>query len=205
MSEQEALSALARVFERSEFRPGDSSPNAAAFLLQLILRYLADLLGQLLSPVQEVAGGHPSLIGITKLVIALAVVAGATWFFGRTLRFGMARETVAAARSRALQRQRSDTLWQEAHQLARQGKLEEATRLLYLSALYALEEHDVLRVNDALTNREHAQRLAASQPGHSELFARVVQRYDPIRYGGVPVDSAAFEDLNALVERARAL
>jgi hypothetical protein len=58
-------------------------------------------------------------------------------------------------------------------------------------------------VEAALTNREHAVRLARARPATSAAFAAVVQRYDRLRYGNVQVGPDTFAELSDLVQRTR--
>jgi hypothetical protein len=102
-----------------------------------------------------------------------------------------------------VRRERSDRLWRSAHQLAAAGDLAEAVRALYLSALYALDERALLRVERSLTNREHARELRRMHPDLAAAFADVVDRYDGVRYGRGPVTPQSFAELSGLVERSR--
>jgi len=129
---------------------------------------------------------------------------GGVWFVVRAVRLTMVSDAAALSRAQAQRRARADRLWREAHDLAAAGDLPGAVRALYLSALYALEERDVLPVQEALTNREHADRLTRLHPDASPVFVQVVGQYDRLRYGGEPIDGTAFESLRDLVGRARA-
>jgi hypothetical protein len=114
-------------------------------------------------------------------------------------------ETLDRRRDARARRERSDELWSRAQLLAAEGKYAEAVRDLYLSALYALEEHALLRVQAGLTNREHASRVAQEHPELSEAFGSLVQRYDRLRYGAYAADAGSFSELSGLVERTRRL
>ena len=110
-------------------------------------------------------------------------------------------------RRRPRLRARSDALWQEGLELERAGRYAEAGRALYLSALYALEEHDLLSIQEGETNQEHARRAARAAGAGPELgdtFQELVRRYDRLRYGHVDVDRPAVEELRRLVAQTRA-
>ena len=164
---------------------------------------LRQLLSWLFGPVQDVIAGHVSWLQIGGIAVTLAAIAAAGWFIVRVIGSSLVRESSLAATRAVNRRDRSDRLWQEAQELAASGQLARAVRAMYLSALYALEEHDVLRVEDALTNREHATRLSRSRPGAGDAFAAVVQRYDPLRYGSRSITQDAFDELRASVEHLR--
>jgi hypothetical protein len=205
VDEGRALQALTEILARPELNPAPPAFDPWGIFWSAVWRLVLDILTWLFSPVGRVLSGQADLLQVLAVVGALLVVIAGAWFVVRAVRGGMVADGVALARAQALRRERADRLWREAHDLAAAGKLSDAVRALYLSALYALEEHDVRAVQEALTNREHAERLARSRPGASGAFAEVVQRYDRLRYGGYAVDRPAFDELSALVERARAL
>src|SRR5437879_13375923 len=109
------------------------------------------------------------------------------------------RDSQFGSASLAERRERSERLWQTAQQLAAAGQLAEAVRLVYLSALYALDERALLHIENALTNREHAGRLSAAHPELGDGFARLVQTYDRVRYGSAAVSGDAFHELSRQV------
>src|SRR5207249_9894517 len=127
-------------------------------------------------------------------------------YLARAVRLSVIGEARVGAGSLAERRQRSDQLWYAAQQLASAGQIDEAVRLVYLSALYALDERALLRVETALTNREHAQRLRSLHPSLGATFAEVVDGYDRIRYGhALAVQGKnSFGELSRRVERVRA-
>ena len=83
------------------------------------------------------------------------------------------------------------------------GQLSEAIRLVYLSALYALDERALLHVERGLTNREHAGLLRSAHPTLGALFSDVVSSYDMLRYGRDSVTRENFNELSALAAHAR--
>jgi hypothetical protein len=203
MDESRALEALRGILARPEFTPREAS--WWELFWAAIWDLLWDFVLWVISPVRKALAGQLAWWDLALLALALGVIAAGIWFVLRTVRAGVVRDAGAAVREAARRRERSDRLWAEAHELAAAGRYVEAVRALYLSALYALEERAVLAVQEGLTNREHAERLARTRPGAGEAFSEVVQRYDRLRYGGLPADAAAFGELSTLVERARTL
>jgi hypothetical protein len=201
MDEARALAQLQEVLKRPEFDP--PPVNFWDIFWSAVGQLVFEFLDWVFSPVSRAMQGHYDLLELALLAGSVVVICAGAWFLFRTIHVHMLRDSRAFARAAAQRRARSDSLWQEAHVLARAGQYTEAVRALYLSALYALEEHDVLAVQEALTNREHAERLSHARPGAGALFASVVQRYDRLRYGGFPADAAAFDDLSALVSQVR--
>jgi hypothetical protein len=121
----------------------------------------------------------------------------------RAVRLSVTRESRVGSIRLAERRERSDRLWQTAQQLAAAGQLAEAVRLVYLSALYALDERALLHVESSLTNREHARQLSQLHPDVGQTFSDVVQHYDRLRYGRFPVTETAFAELSSRVARSR--
>jgi hypothetical protein len=196
--EAAGLARLQEIFERAEFQ---TPPSFWERLADVLWRWLREWWPR------PGGGRQDGSLATWELALAIAVslvVVVALAAFGyRSARAALTGE----ARLRAVSgeaRERSDRLWQEGQHLAAVGRLAEACRALYLSALYALDERGVMRLEAAATNLEHARRLAAAQPELAEPFERLVQRYDRLRYGRYPVDRPAYDEVRALVERTRA-
>jgi Domain of unknown function (DUF4129) len=141
------------------------------------------------------------------LVASLALVVLAVYVI-RAVGLSVSRESRQRAAAAARLRARSDALWNEGLELERAGRYAEAGRALYLSALYALEEHDLLSIQEGETNQEHASRAARAAGAGAELgatFQELVRRYDRLRYGHMDVDRPAVEELRRLVAQTRAI
>ena len=204
MDEPRALESLTAILARPEFNPQPRF-NPWGALWSAIWDLLGDLLGWFFRPIGQAIEGQLDWLGLGLVALAIVVLVGGVWFVARAVHLNMVSDSAAVSRAQALRRERADRLWREAHDRAAAGDLAGAVRALYLSALYALEERDVLPVQEALTNREHAERLARLRPGASPAFVQVVGQYDRLRYGGAPIDRAAFDSVRELVDRARSL
>ncbi len=202
MDESQALRALQDILARPEFQQQPRISLWQAFWT-MVARALLDFVSWLLAPAQSVLAGRLSWLALAVGLLALLLVLAGAWFVARLLGVAVAPEIRASTASAAVRRQRSDGLWSEANSLAAGGDMAEAIRRLYQSALYALEEHDLVRIQESLTNREQALSLAKARPGLGAAFAEVVQRYDPLRYGGGAVTRQAFDDLQTRVQRLR--
>ena len=150
------------------------------------------------------AGGTEGGLQWTVMLAWAVVIFALLAFAWRALRLTVLATATGSAPDARLRRERSDELWREAHDLAAAGRLQDAARALYLSALYALDERGLLRVRPGQTNREHALAAAQAHPEASGAFADLVERYDRVRYGGYPVSRQAFAELSKLAERTRA-
>ena len=204
MDEAAALERLNGVLARSEFNQ-EAARSFWQILLDRLGNWIYDWLVTLGRPVGQVVEGNATWLSVLVLVVSLAAIALVLWLIARAIRLTVVGETLERRRDAQARRERSDALWQRAQQLAAEGRFAEAARDLYLSALYALEEHAVLRVQAGLTNREHALRVAGEHPELSAAFGSLVQRYDRLRYGAYTADAASFAELSGLADRARRL
>jgi hypothetical protein len=202
MGEDQALERLRDILARPEFRV-DQSPAWWQQLLAPVFDLINYLLAQLIQTVLNTTSGREGWFGIGVLLVSAALIVVVGVYLVRLVRLSVVRDSRVDAASLAERRERSERLWQTAHQLAAAGQLAEAVRMLYLSALYALDERALLHVESSLTNREHARRLSQAYPSLGETFFEVVERYDRARYGRFLVTEATFAELSRLVERAR--
>jgi hypothetical protein len=203
MPENQAIAELQTILSRPEYRFEQSVPWWQQ-LLAPILDYAWSVLSQLIQLVLDSAAGREGSIGIAVVLVCVLVVAAALVYLGRALRLSVVRESELRSASLAERRERSDQLWQTAHQMATAGHFAEAVRLLYLSVLYALDEHALLHVERSLTNREHAHRLRQDYPGLATTFTDIVDRYERVRYGRALVTADAFAELSGRAEHVRA-
>jgi hypothetical protein len=204
MSEDEALARLHAILARPDFR-GGNAPSLWEQIQATILDWLFNQFAVLWQSVRGAASGQEGWLGLGALVFAALVVAAVALYLVRSVRLAVLREGKLAAEIRAERRERSDQLWSTAQSLAARGDWPAAVRAAYLSALYALDEHALLHVQTALTNREHATALARAHPELGSTFAELVRAYDRLRYGRDPITAQAFADLSHLVAEARAL
>src|SRR5690348_17271484 len=186
MSEDQAVDRLHTILARPEYRFDTSLPWWQQ-LLAPILDYAWSLLGQLVQLFTASVTGREGWLGIAVVVLCAAVLAVALGYLIRALRLSVRREAELRGASQAERRMRSDRLWFAAQRVAADGDFAEATRLAYLSALYALDEHALVHVELSLTNREHAHSLARGHPALAQPFVDLVDRYERVRYGHAAV------------------
>jgi hypothetical protein len=202
MGEDQALAQLHAILARPEFQFERSVPWWQQ-LLGPVIDFAWNQLGLLIQLVLDASSGRQGSVGIVVLVVCAAVLIFATAYLVRAVRLSVVRETQLRSASLAQRRERSDQLWRTAQQLAAAGELVEATRLAYLSALYALDERALLHVETNMTNREHAQRLKEQHPVLGSSFDELVERYERVRYGRAPVGAEAYTDFSARAQRVR--
>jgi hypothetical protein len=202
MGEDPALTRLQEILARPEYQVDQSRP-----WWQLLLAPLFDLIGYLLArfvqTLLDTTAGREGWFGLVVEAVCVVLITVVLVYLMRAVRLSVTRDSRVGSVRLAERRERSDRLWQTAQQLAAAGQLAEAVRLVYLSALYALDERALLHVESSLTNREHARQLSQLHPDVGLTFAEVVQHYDRLRYGPFPVTETAFSELSGRVARAR--
>lgn len=202
MGEDEAVARLQAILARPEFQT-TQSPSIWDQLAAAVWDTLVGLVSPLVQVAEDSLSGRTGWVGLAVLLACLALLVGGVGYLVRSVRLAMSRETRVHARGLAERRDRSDGLWRQAEQCAEAGDLEAAARLVYLSALYALDERSLLHVEASQTNREHAGRLRAEHPRLGDVFADLVQRYDRVRYGRFEVSGPTFDELRRLGAAAR--
>jgi hypothetical protein len=194
MPEDQALQHLHAILARPEFIADRSVPwwqQVFGPLLDLIW----SLISQFLRTLLDATTGREGAYGVGVLLVCLALLGGVAVYLYRALRLSVVRDQQMREAGLAERRIRSDELWRSAADLAAAGQLEAAARQLYLSALYALDERALLHVETNLTNREHALRLRGLHSVLGSNFGDLVDRYDRVRYGHVPLGNAGYEEL----------
>lgn len=195
MPEDQALEHLHAILARPEFR-GDSATPWWQQMLSPVLEFLWTQLARLVQLIMDSSSGREGLLGIAVLVLAALLLVAAGVYLLRALRLSVARDSDARRATLEERREQSDQLWRAAQQLASNGQFAEATRVLYLSALYALDERAVLHLESALTNREHLSRLRQAHPSVADVFLDVVDRYERVRYGRADVTADGFAEFS---------
>jgi hypothetical protein len=203
VGEDEALARLREILARPEFQVDQSRPWWEQ-LLAPVFDLISYLLARLVQMVSDTTSGQEGNLGVGVLGLCLALIVAVVVYLVRSIRLSVMRDSSVRSASLAERRERSERLWQTAQQLAAAGQLAEAVRVVYLSALYALDERALLHIESSLTNREHARQLSRLHPDVGRTFNEVVDRYDRVRYGRIPVTDATFAELNGLVAQARA-
>ena len=94
------------------------------------------------------------------------------------------------------------TALDQAGGLARGGDYRTAVRYLYISALLWLDERDILRYDRALTNREYLERVR-DNPALRERMTPIVETFDRVWYGHLPIDAESFAAYEKHVEALR--
>jgi Domain of unknown function (DUF4129) len=203
MQEDRALERLQAILSQPEFQSEESTTWWDG-LVGIVVEPLEAAWAWLWQTVGSAASGREGWLGVAMIAVSLVLLVAAATYLLRSIRLSVRGEARLQAEASAERRERSDRLWQQAQALAAAGQWAEASRAAYLSALYALDEHAVLRIQSGLTNYEHAARLSREHPELGGAFAELVRRYDRVRYGHYQVTPEAFSELSSLVQKARA-
>jgi hypothetical protein len=203
VGEDQALARLREILARPEFQVDQARPWWEQ-LLAPVLELIGYLLARFVQVLADTTSGQEGSLGVGVLGVCLALIVAVVVYLIRSVRLSVLRDSSVRSASLAERRERSERLWQTAQKLAAAGQLAEAVRVVYLSALYALDERALLHVESSLTNREHARQLSRVHPDVGRTFNDVVDRYDRVRYGRIPITEATFTELSGLVARARA-
>jgi hypothetical protein len=203
MGEDQAVERLREILARPEYQGELVRPWWEQLLAPLfdLARYL---IARFIQTVVDTTSGREGWFGLGALAVCAVLIVVTAAYLVRAIRLSVTRESRLGSTSLAERRERSERVWATAQQLAAAGELARAVRVVYLSALYALDERALLHVESSLTNREHARRLSLVHPEVAHTFAEVVNNYDRLRYGRFPISATTFAELSGLVARARA-
>lgn len=195
MGEEQALQGLHDILARPEYQAQTSVPWWQQ-LLAPVLEQVWSLLSQLFDTVGQIVSGQSGAYGWVVVGACLLLFVVVAVYLLRAARLAMVSEHRLVSVDLAQRRERSDRLWQAAQDLAAAGRFAEAVPLVYLSALYALDERALLHIESSLTNREHARQLTRLNPTMGRTFEHVVYEYDRFRYGHAPVVAESFGEFS---------
>lgn len=183
------LDARARLAEILANPPFQRAEPSTPSWVRSFFEWLGRMLERLLRPIGRAvsAGGSTAawVIAVGGTLLLLAVIA----YLLRGLRRNLVADAQAEDDPEANLTAR--TALDQAGGLARGGDYRSAVRFLYLSALLWLDERNVLRYDRALTNREYLERVREN-PALRARLAAVVDTFDQVWYGHVPIDAATF-------------
>ncbi|HEU5101223.1 MAG TPA: DUF4129 domain-containing protein [Roseiflexaceae bacterium] len=195
----DARERLRQMLDQPPFKRPDP-PQAPAWLRDLT-DWLVRILERLFEPLGRISptGGRTVAWAIASVGALLLI--GVLVYLLRGLRRGL----VSSARADEDDPEANltaKTALDQAGGLARGGNYRTAVRYLYLSALLWLDERDILRYDRALTNHEYLERVR-DNPALRERMAPIVETFDRVWYGHLPIDAEAFAVYERQVEELR--
>ena len=195
----DAREQLQRMLDQPPFKQPDATQNPAW------LREFFDWLGRLLENIFRPLGrisptGSRTGAWVIAIIGALLLV-GVLAYLLRGLRRGVVAGAHADDHDPAAHLT-AKTALDQAGGLARGGDYRTAVRYLYISALLWLDERDILRYDRALTNREYLERVR-DNPALRERMTPIVETFDRVWYGHLPIAAESFATYERQVEALR--
>jgi hypothetical protein len=191
------LGQLDAVLRDPRFHPRES-------LRQRLEDWIGGIVYRLLSQFVGQAGVSP-LVGTVFAVLFLALVAAVAFLAAR----GALRRMVveAAGNEEAGEPTRSGTAQERAAELRSAGDYRTALRYLFLATMLGLQERGALTLRPGVTNREYLAGLRqdSRQPAElEEALQELVDDFDRVWYGHLPLDGAGYARCEELARRALA-
>jgi hypothetical protein len=162
------------------------------------LSWLGRLIEAMLRPFGVVIPGAANAVAWVIGILGLILLIGVTADLINGLRRATATTEDDADQSEEVLTSREALT--QASTLARDGDRRAAVRYLYLAALLRLDEQGLLHYDRALTNREYIERVRDNPKLHENLRA-IVEIFDQVWYGHLPIEADTFERYRLQVER----
>ena len=193
------LDPLHNILSRPEFTWPEPAPNPVNEWFQQIWntinRWLNDILGD--------RSIDFSLGQNWLTVIATIFLAAVFYFVYRTLFIDFTRETRLNGENGGENEPiTSETAFEKAQRLSRDGDYRSAVRYLYLSALLIMDERGVLRYDRSKTNREYLRSVSGS-PELAEPLGDVIDVFDNVWYGYHSLEEDTFKLYSDRVEELK--
>ncbi|MEO7913600.1 MAG: DUF4129 domain-containing protein [Roseiflexaceae bacterium] len=185
---EDARERLQRMLDQPPFKQPDAIQNPS--WLREFFDWLGRLLENLFRPLGQISptGGRAVAWGIA--IIGGLLLLGVLVYLLRGLRRGVVASANADDDDPAANLT-AKTALDQAGGLARGGDYRTAVRYLYISALLWLDERDILRYDRTLTNREYLERVH-DNPALRERMTPIVETFDRVWYGHLPIDAESF-------------
>ena len=195
----DARERLQRMLDQPPFKQPDAA-QAPSWLREL-LDWLGRLLENVFRPLGRISPSGGNTIAWAIAIVGAVLLVGVLVYLLRGLRRGVIANASADNDDPAANLT-AKTALDQASGLARGGDYRTAVRYLYISALLWLDERDILRYDRALTNREYLERVR-DNPALRERMTPIVETFDRVWYGHLPIDAEAFAVYQRQVEALR--
>ncbi|MCB0035384.1 MAG: DUF4129 domain-containing protein, partial [Anaerolineales bacterium] len=193
-----ATAELEAILQRAEFQEAQPSFLEEAWnnfwerVNEVVTRFLPE-------------GGGEGLLGLDTFGLVIAIIAGLVLLIVISLIVrSLVSDFVTEAEFAAERQTNGEPLTsaralEQAQQLSDAGDFRTAVRYLYLSCLLSLEERNLLRYDRSLTNREYL-RSVAHRPELFALLRDVVDVFDRVWYGFMPIDEETYQQYAVRVQ-----
>lgn len=194
----DARARLAQLLDKPPFKRDRT--NEAPGWLRALLDWLGRILELMLRSIGRAGGAAGTPLAWLIGIVGLALLLGVLGYTARGLRRGLIDD--ARVDHAAEAHLTAKTASEQAGELARGGDYRTAVRYMYLSALLWLDERNVLSYDRALTNREYLDRVREN-PALRARMAPIVDTFDRVWYGHLPIDAASFAAYQEQIEALR--
>jgi hypothetical protein len=195
----DARERLERMLDQPPFKQPDA-PQTPSWLSDFF-NWLGRLLENVFRPLGRISPSGGRTIAWAIAIVGGLLLAGVLIY----LLLGLRRGVVASAQANEHDLEANltaKTALEQAGGLARGGDYRTAVRYLYISALLWLDERNMLRYDRALTNREYLERVR-DNPALRERMLPIVETFDRVWYGHLPIDADSFAAYQKQVEALR--
>ena len=195
----DARERLQRMLDQPPFKQPDA-PQTPAWLREFF-DWLGRVLENAFRPLGRISPTGGRTVAWVIALIGAALLVGVLIYLLRGLRRGVVASAQVDDDDPAANLT-AKTALDQAGGLARGGDYRTAVRYLYISALLWLDERDILRYDRALTNREYLERVR-DNPALRERMVPIVETFDRVWYGHLPIDANSFAAYQKQVEALR--
>jgi Domain of unknown function (DUF4129) len=192
----DARERLQRMLDQPPFKQPDA-PQTPAWLGDFF-DWLGRVLENAFRPLGRISPTGSRTVAWGIAIVGAALLVGVLVYLLRGLRRGVVAGAQADDDDPAANLT-AKTALDQAGGRARGGDHRTAVRYLYISALLWLDERDILRYDRALTNREYLERVR-DNPALHERMTSIVETFDRVWYGHLPIDAASFAAYQQQVE-----
>jgi Domain of unknown function (DUF4129) len=195
----DARERLQRMLDQPPFKQPDAQQTPA--WLSGFFDWLGRLLENAFRPLGRISPTGGRTVAWVIAIVGAVLLVGVLVYLLRGLR----RSVVASAQANdhdPAANLTAKTALDQAGGLARGGDYRTAVRYLYISALLWLDERDILRYDRALTNREYLERVR-DNPVLRDHMTPIVETFDRVWYGHLPIDAESFAVYQQQVEALR--
>jgi hypothetical protein len=172
-------------------------------LLDRILNWIGERIGDLLESLGGGAGGGGSALGWVVLVLAVAAIGYLVFRYARGI--NVERRVGPEAPPAMIELTRSPAEWRaEAHQLAGEGRFREALRCRHRALVADLVAQGVIPEIPGRTAREYVADVAVNRPAAGPAIAEITEVFEAAWYGNAATghgDLARVEELEVRVLR----
>jgi len=194
----DARERLQRMLDQPPFKQPDAQTPS---WLREFFDWLGRVLENALRPLGNISPTGSRTVAWVIAIIGTVLLGGVLLYLLRGLRRGVVANTQADDDDPAANLT-AKTALDQAGGLARGGDYRTAVRYMYISALLWLDERDILRYDRALTNREYLERVR-DNPVLRERMTPIVETFDRVWYGHLPIDAESFAAYQRQVEALR--